>query len=158
MRTSRLGLLAALALSLTAGCSTNPNAPAKVKGKVTYNGKPIGAGTLTFHSPDKGDYTASLLEDGSYDMSDVPAGTLTVTVDTEMYNPNRKVPAYGGGKGAGIDKDYMEAMKKGGGQPNPDQGKNNYVKIPAKYAKADSSGLSVTLKAGKQEQNFDLKD
>jgi hypothetical protein len=159
MRATRLGLLAALTLGLSAGCSANSNAPAKVAGKVTYNGNPLPAGTITFYSEDKGDYSSALMEDGSYTISDLPAGNLMVTVETESYNPKKKGPAYGGSKGAAIDKEYAEAMSKGGGQEGGHgDATKNYVKIPAKYGGKDSSGLTVTLKAGKQMKDFELKD
>jgi hypothetical protein len=159
MRATRLGLLAALTLGLSVGCSANPNAPAKVAGKVTYNGKPLPAGSVTFHSEDKGDYSSALTEDGSYTISDLPAGKMTVTVETETYNPKKKGPAYGGAKGAAIDKEYAEAMSKAGGQMGGhSDATKNYIKIPAKYAGKDSSELTATLKAGKQTKDFELKD
>jgi hypothetical protein len=156
MRTLRLGLLA-LALGLTAGCGPKSPIPAKVSGKVTYNGNPVQGGNITFHSKDRGSYSATLGEGGVYEISALPDGELVVTVETESINPNKKTPAYGGGRGAAIDQKYMEAMKKSGAPINTDQSKN-YVKIPAKYAKEESSGLTVTLKAGKQTQDFPLTD
>jgi hypothetical protein len=153
MRTLRLGLLA-LALGLLLGCGRGSQVPAKVSGKVTYKGQPVPAGSITFHSEDKGSYSGTLGEGGAYEIPDLPAGTLKVTVETESVNPNKKNPTYEKGRGGAIDNEYQKAMQRPG---QNDAGKN-YVKIPAKYAKPETTDLSVTLKAGKQTQDFELKD
>jgi hypothetical protein len=49
----------------------------------------------------------------------------------------------------------MQAMGKMGDQAGS---MGPYVKIPAKYAAKETSGLKVTLKKGKNENNFKLED
>jgi hypothetical protein len=154
MRALRLGLLT-LALALAAGCGPHSNLPAKVSGKVTYNNQPVPGGNIVFHSKDQGSYSGTLGESGTYEIEGLPAGDLVVTIETETLNPKNKAPAYAGGRGAANDKQYEEAMKKMG-RPVPPETK--YVKIPAKYAKEDTSGLTVTLKSGKQTKDFSLTD
>ena len=104
----RLALFVAICLSLIAGCSGggNPQAPARISGQVTYNGTAVPAGTIVFHSEDKGSYPAPIT-DGRYEVTDVPTGDLKVTVETESVNPAKKKPDYAGGKGA---KDYAERL------------------------------------------------
>src|SRR4051812_14883480 len=111
MMSYRLALVVALALGLVAGCVKNRQAPAKVSGSVTYKGNPVPAGNIAFHS-DKGTYRASLGEDGTYEIADVPIGELVVTVETGSYDPNKKAPDYGGGKGSKMYAQRIAAEQK----------------------------------------------
>jgi hypothetical protein len=154
MRASRFCLLA---LALAAGCGPRGNLPATVSGKVSYNGQPLPGGTIVFHSKDMGSYAGTVGEGGAYEITGVPAGDLVVTVETETLNPKNKPPVYAGGRGAANDKKYDEAMRKMGRPDPPDMGKK-YVKIPPRYAKEDSSKLTVTLKSGKQNKDIELTD
>jgi hypothetical protein len=167
----RLGLLVALALVLAAGCNRS-NAPAKISGKVTYNGQPLKGGEIAFHSENMGTYRSSLAEDGSYDIVDMPAGPMTVTIETDSLNPDKKVPGYpgsaggrpvvgaGAAKGAAMDKERAAAERKAGvgGPPTPEQMRARYTKIPKKYADRTASPLKVDVTAGKQTKDFDLTD
>jgi len=153
----RLRLFAAVTLCVLAvGCgSKNPNAPARVSGQVLYKGSPVPGGAIAFHTEQKTVYATRLDDNGAYEVLDVPAGPLTVTVETESANPSKKVAAYGGDKGA---KGYAERLAKEG---KAAQGKSNsgkYRKIPAKYADPKTSRLSVTLDTGSNKQNFELTD
>ncbi len=153
MRIVRLGLFAALALTLAAGCR-NSQTPAKVSGKVTYKNEPVKGGDIAFHS-EQGTYRSSINQDGTYEISDLPAGSMTVTIITEHLNPDKKTPTYGGGRGDAITK---ERMKAGFGPPNPDAQRSQYTKVPKKYSDEKTSDLKADLKKGKQEVNFELKD
>src|SRR5438132_935181 len=97
----RLGLLLLLVLTLMAGCGQKSNTPAHVSGKVTYKGQPVPGGDLAFHSPDKGVAHTFLKSDGTYELAQVPTGTLKVTIDTEFLNPNQHKGAYPGMQGKG---------------------------------------------------------
>ena len=148
-----LGIAALFAV--LAGCSSgvNPNAPATLTGKVTYNNAPVTGGTLFFHIGDN--MTSVNIEgDGSYRAPDLPVGDMTVTVDTEMHNPAKKVQKYTGVGGAGRDK-KTEQYKPPEGVVTPTF---NYVKIPPKYTDKTKSDLKVTVVAGKQVKDFELKD
>ena len=148
--TGRLLLVLPFFLVLVLGCGSkgNPNAPAKVHGKVTYKGAPVTAGTIQFLPKAAGTYTASIMPDATYSATDLPTGEMTVTVDTESANPNKKQPSYGGKK-------QMMGPIPQGVKAGP---AGEYVKIPPKYAKAQTSGLTATLNAGDNEKNFDLTD
>ena len=152
-----LCLLSPLVFALLGGCGSavNPNAPATVSGKVTYNGSPVPGGTLSFHGKDVV-YPTPIGPDGSYLGRDFPIGELTVTVDTEALNPERKTAKpYPGKAMAGPDK-MAEQFR-----PPPEgvtATPGTYVKIPAKFKDKTKSGLTVTLKSGSQTHNFELTD
>ena len=157
-----------------AGCKrSNPNAPSKVFGKVTYNGSTVPGGMVYFFLPDGGRLQAAIGLDGSYSL-DTKDGTYAVTVETESINPAKKQeyrgasqgqppagPRYGGkmapggiphGKEVPKGKGMTPYVPNGGGANAP-----QYIKIPGKYASKDASNLSVTVK-GPTKFDIELKD
>jgi len=151
-------LFSAFAASL--GCSSggNPNAPARVSGKITYNNQPIKAGSIQFHTADGVAYPATISPDGTYSATDIPTGEMVVTVDTESLNPAKNAPK----KSSQTDMrmKQMQEMEQrrppgadAGGDPTA-----NYIKLPSKYASAKTSPLKVTLSAGKQSKDITLTD
>lgn len=150
---SKLAPLLFMSVGLSLGCSpSNPNAPATISGNVSYQGKPVKGGTLTFHTNGFGSYPVLIRPDGTYAATDMPAGDMVVTVETESINPDKKKPIYG-------DKDsgskVMSPVPEG---VNPKANLGEYVKIPPKYADQKKSGLTATLTTGKQSKDFDLTD
>jgi hypothetical protein len=160
----RLGLLFLLLLGLVAGCRSSSQTPGRITGRVTYNGQPVKAGNITFHSEDKGSYNSSLSLDGSYEVTDLPTGPMIVTVENANFNPDKKIPAYPGkggkGKGAAMDAERMAAeVRPGAGGPmTKEEMAARYVKIPAKYADPKKSDLTITITNGKQSKDFELTD
>jgi hypothetical protein len=166
------GAVALFAAFLLLGCKqTNPNAPARVSGKVTYNGSPVTGGSVTFHFKEGGPITMGISEDGSYSGTDIPAGDAVVTVETESINPDKKHTTYGavGGVGSGPAAMYgkrspVRKAPEGKGEkesPAPEGATTAnlvYVKIPKKYSDPATSGLTVTLKPGNQTHNIALTD
>lgn len=149
---SRLPLvLPLLCLVVALGCYKNPAAPATLAGKITYKGAPVTAGMVTFFPKNGGVYTAVIDPNGSYAVSEIPTGEMVVTIETESANPNRKVPTYGGKAGG----EGMSPVPQGQGSGTAG---GAYVKIPAKYADKDKSGLTVTVTPGKQTKDFELTD
>jgi hypothetical protein len=135
---ARLGLRLSLVLVLAvAGCSRSPHTAADLSGRVTLNNAPLPAGTITFHTKDGAAYACGIRSDGTYSYVQLPKGELAVTIETEPVNPDRKVEG--------------ESRKEGDVPAK-------YVKINLKYADKGTSGLSVTLKAGKQTKDFNLTD
>jgi hypothetical protein len=149
----RLLLLLPLFLVIASGCGyRNRATPSGVSGHITYKGKPLPGGTVTFYPGSGGAYTGTIDKDGKYSVADVPAGTMTVSVETSSVKPR---PNLQYGKGA----QKMEASPGPGGSagtsPSGPTGEN-YVEIPAKYANPQTSGLSATLTAGSQVKDFAL--
>ncbi|MFM8932097.1 MAG: hypothetical protein ACKOS8_09505 [Gemmataceae bacterium] len=144
------GLIGAMAVLGCAG--GNPNAPANFSGKVTYKGQPVGGGTVKLEKdgPAEGSRASiNLNPDGSFNGTDLAEGDFAVTIETDSAKGNTPT-TYGANKG-----------KKMASSPVPQTAnvvKATYTEIPKKYGKKESSGLKVTLKRGKNEQNFDLTD
>jgi hypothetical protein len=146
-----LPFLGVVVFSSGCGSSKNPDAPAHISGLVTYNAKPVKGGTLTFHT-DKGAYNTDIDADGTYAIADVPVGEVVATIDNEHLNPKRAPET---GKALASKYGNMPTYQK------PDAGATSareYVKLPAIYANPKSSTLRVTISAGKQTKNLELKD
>lgn len=133
--------------AISVGCGgSNSNVPAKINGKVTYKGAPVTGGQMTFFYESAGVYPVAISADGSFNAVDLPTGTAVVTVDTELLNPKKKTPKYGGGRG---------------GMSAPPEGVNSgpsgtYVAIPAKYRTRGASDLKVEVKAGSQDLDINI--
>lgn len=149
-----LVLLPLLLVILVSGCqSKNPNAPAQVGGTVKYKGQPLKGGKVTFHTLEGLGLSAVIRDDGTYTISDIPADDFKISVETESINPATNKPqdySQGGHK--------SQAYNPPGAPANAGKGPDpaNYVKIPEKYSKPDTSGLSVTLKPGKNWKDIDM--
>jgi len=147
-----------LAVAL-AGCSKNSLAPAKISGSVTYNGQSVKAGSIAFHTPEGIVYGTTINPDGTYSITDVPTGELVVTVETESLNPAGKkdggpaTPQAGAYKKASSTQEPPPGVVAAGPPPAPE-----YTKIPAKYAKPNTSPLTVTIKGGRNVQNIEMTD
>ena len=167
-RAAAAGVLTLLVVSV--GCNTtNPDAPCHVEGKVTYNNSPVGGGFVYFHQADGSKLSLPIFANGTYS-GELKEGTFTVTVETESLNPAAKHEYGKAGSGGGAASKYGKAA---GGSPAPGAAKGGpqgspapegsgttgtYVKIPPKYTDKATSGLSVTLKRGKNEYNIPLTD
>jgi hypothetical protein len=153
-RTLVLGA-AILCWSAIVGCSSNnPNAAGSVSGRLSYNGTPIKGGSMVFHTKDGGSYPASIKDDGTYFANDIPEGEFVVTIDTEGINPAKKAGKSG--------KDYEKRMAVGqqpppSGMAAPDLSQY-YIKIPEKYNNPRTSTVTITVKAGRNVHDIDLKD
>jgi hypothetical protein len=152
--TQRLQSLAAVgvcfALTSLMGCGGG-NPKAALKGTVTYKGAPVTGGTLMLYPASGAPFSISLKTDGSFQVDDAPVGPMKVTVETDSVSH-----AAPGGMPPGM------AMPKDS-KPPPDMPKPDAtnqpkkVVIPAKYNKAETSGLTWDTKAEKTK-TFDLTD
>ncbi|MBN9120536.1 MAG: hypothetical protein J0I06_15520 [Planctomycetes bacterium] len=124
-----VGFAACLAAAIVAlsGCGDGAGRTAKVSGKVTFDGKPLDQGTITFRSPNKGaPLQSGDIKEGKYECSS-PVGKVTVGI--EAFQPT---PA---GEQTGM-------------------GKRNY--IPEKYNVKSELTADVS-ESGPNEFNFDLR-
>jgi hypothetical protein len=155
MHLARLGFLALLLFAVASGCGPkNRAAPASVRGEVRCKGELVPGGNITFHSAEKGSYGSSIGRDGSYSVVDLPDGEMTVTVETESVNPDKKTRS----PGKAADKMHEErlAAEAKSGMGAGKAPRDVYRAVPLKYNSPKSSDLKVTLVPGKQTLNFDL--
>lgn len=126
-------MLAACLLGL-AGCG---DGTAEVRGKVTFNGKPVENGTIVFESEDRNGPTHGVpITNGAYQMAGpnrVPAGAKLVRI--QAFGPSGRKVSAAPGSTAMVDE--FKPL------------------IPAKYDSA--STLKVTVEAGKENtHDFEL--
>ena len=132
-------LLAAL---LASGCGPRFGS---IVGVVTHQGKPIKWGTVkvvwTAPPGPTNAASATLNQDGSYELGRVPAGgTVQICLNIPL------VPMGG---------------TLGGGRPDPAEMKRlreklGYVELPEKYTRPDTSGWSLDVKQGVNRFNIDV--
>jgi hypothetical protein len=127
------------AVLLLSGCGSV--ATGDVSGKVTYQGKALPSGRITFvcEGGDKPVFTSEI-KDGQYLIQKAAVGSARVAVETFQF---KKVEIPGAPKSSTLP---------GSDAPPP----GPYVPIPQKYRVPDSSGLTYTITKGKQTKDFDL--
>ena len=143
---------------LVVGCGPDYKARAVVKGKVRLGKQNLNWGTVTFHGPHNIISSAPIDENGDYEMKDAPVGEVKITVAVD--------PPGGGGM---LAKKESEAWKKAAGKTeskDPDGGNPgialmpkvpaNVVRIDAKYAKPETSGLIYKVEKGEHTKDIDL--
>jgi hypothetical protein len=146
---NRLTLLVSLFLVLAAGCDKgNPNAPTKISGEITYKGKLVTGGNIQFHSATS-TYSGTISPEGTYSLTDIPAGEMTVTIETDSVKPRKEVK-YGADSG----QKYRTSPAPKDFSP---KAAGAWVDIPKKYGNKNRSGLKLTLTAGSQTKNWDLE-
>jgi hypothetical protein len=110
-----------------------------VTGKVLYNNKPLPSGTVLFVGPEGSRRGFSPIgPDGTYRIENVPVGPVKIAVVSEPRVP----PGLMRGQAPGP-------------QP-PDQAKNDYVPIPARYENPNQSGLTYTVESGRHTKDLTL--
>jgi len=148
---SKSGFVVLLVLfGLVLGCSEQKT-PARLTGKVTYKDALVKGGTITLHGKENSNYSLIINSDGTFDKADLPSGELDVTIETESAKPNPK-----GHTEAGRRRRTRACRALPPRRPAPPKGE--YVKIPEKYSKKETSGLKVTLNKGQNNQDFSLTD
>ncbi len=138
-------------LLLLAGCSSSNGT---ITGKVTYQGKPLPSGTVTFVPEKGGSAVVGVIQDGEYKATKVPTGPAKIAVITSStsappdYIAQMRPPAELMEK-AGMDKSAAESAK----SASPSQ---QAPSLPEKFKDPDKSGLTYTVKSGTQVHNIDL--
>ena len=158
-----------LCLLVAIGCSrSNPNVPASVHGKVSYNGKPLTGGTVTMYAGEgAGRYPMRIDAEGFYAGTDLPVGeNLVFTVETQPPISASRAAATRYGVADGVKggmPDTNAILRKMGRAPpvsseDPDAGKPPQIKIPGRYADKTQSPLRHTVTKGDQRIDFELVD
>ena len=132
------GLLFAGLAVVTTGCGGDRLTTAHVEGKVLYNGTPLKFGSVLFQ-PDKGPIAKGIIQDD---------GTFVMSTYKE-----------GDGATIGTHKVRIVCYDIPGGQAAAaHEGMRGRSLIPAKYARAETSGLAVEVKAENEPLTFNLVD
>ena len=134
-----VALLAAAACLIVSACGPAGPEMAAVSGKVSYNGKPLTKGNVSFVAtdPERPPASSPIGPDGSYSLQTADGrrgaqlGEYKVAItDIDPDAPNQDIP----------------------GMPI-----KNKSDIPKKFTDADKSELKATVKSGPNHQDFDLK-
>jgi hypothetical protein len=150
---TRRGLsLMLLGLAATIGLSGCGGSSGSIAGKVYYKGQLVKGGNVQFVASDGSARSSPIGEDGTYTIDKMRLGDAKISVDTSSFKPQKGVFAYG-----------SKPMKPPPGQPEgsgykpPDTQElaKRYVEIPEKYSDPNKSGLTYTVKSGRQD--YDIK-
>jgi hypothetical protein len=160
-----------MALVAVALCATGCGKTGTVKGKVTFDGKALPAGRVTFKGPDGKAETAEFA-DGEYTIK-APIGDCKIAVETDylaLQNPQRPGmggdPMGGGGPGGPnidpakkkeIDEEMKKHQKEGQGDYDPKKDPSKlYVAIPDEYKDPEKSKQKFTVAKGSQTHDIEL--
>jgi hypothetical protein len=129
-----------------AGCAGKGD----VSGTVSYKGKVLTSGSVTFQGPD-GNLHISEILDGQYSVTGVPTGTAKIGVtvlDESITEHFRKMSAFGRGQKGGD-------MPKGPPPKIPDL--STFYIVPQKFGDGNSSGLTFEVRSGPNTHDIDIK-
>jgi hypothetical protein len=133
-RVAGLVIAAGFLTAALAGCSSGPPT-GEVKGKVTFKGKPVTEGTVTFLNPKEGGAAeAEIGRDGTYEVQGgVVVGDYLVVITPPVHI---------------VDTDP--------GKSPPAPVEKNMPDIPRKFRMPGTTTLKATVKPGPNEFNFDM--
>jgi hypothetical protein len=137
----RVLLLVLLLLPLTTSCGSQ--AKGTVSGKVTYQGKPLPSGFVTF-VPEKGAPVYSEIQsDGSYRVDQVPIGLVRIGIQPKSAQNTLASSA--------MPRNPQDVTKLKAAMTATE------TQIPSQYANPNSSGLTYTVTKGLQQYDIVLK-
>jgi len=138
---------------LTTGCGSNRLATARVAGVVTWNGKPVEAGTITFY-PEKGRPASGRIQpDGSYTLTTFNAGdgailgAHRVTIEATAVTSAEPSPK-------SSDEEVRQVLS---GTSHRGKPAVRWL-APKKYSSLETTPLTAEVKPGPNTINFDLLD
>jgi len=146
-------LLYGCVVSLVVGCGPRFG---DVSGDVSYKGKPIPGGMLTFRPKDDSmnSVTYVLERDGKFKVR-LPAGPVRVCLDNREFEPRpATMPAMA--PGLNLPSEVMKAMQSSSKEST--KVSDRWVKIPEKYYDLLATDLSFDVKGGQQTQKIELID
>lgn len=139
----RFALFGALLLAISVGCG---RATTEVTGRVTFQGKALTGGTVTFFCCDKQIAYGLINPAGTYHLKDVPMGPAVVTVRTHPKIP----PGYA----------VRQKLPPSKDAPQPKivsaAGISDFVPVPERYYHPEESGLSFTVSSSRTVFNIEL--
>jgi hypothetical protein len=147
MKGRLLAVLLVSSVCLVSGCGKPVG---DVAGKVTYKGKPLEYGSVSLASADGTMCGAEINPDGTYLVKSVPVGKAKVSVTA--LDPKKSEQA----------KEWAKRMREGAGRQGGEREKppvdpKTLNTVPGSYGEPETSGLTVEVKAGMNQNNIDLK-
>lgn len=124
-------------LTILPGCGSSGLPTAPVRGKITYEGKPVPNGSVvSLPEGDKPSATGDIKPDGSYELT-----------------------TYSSGDGAVLGKHTLMviAVEDHSGRLPEERSATPALIIPKKYTSFPTSGLSIDVKAGENSFDFELQ-
>jgi hypothetical protein len=161
----RYSFLAALLVGV-GGCGT-PRCD--VSGKVTYQGKAVVCGTITFVGSDGMPIVVPIQSDGAYQAKQVPVGPVQVAVlsldPARPLNPflatGRPDKQAGGAADAEADSRFSPSVRNPPADrsnwTDPQVDRSRWFPLPKSYELVPTSGLTAELHRGENTVNFDLQ-
>jgi hypothetical protein len=141
-----------LLLVVCAGCSSSTQGT--ISGKVTYQGKPVPAGTVVFVPQVQGGSFVAHIRDGQYKVENCPVGPVKIAVST----PANSAPMKGMISKMKPPAEIQEKLGHGTSSEGAASNDAPTVSIPARFQDPEKSGLSYTVKGGSQVHDIDLAD
>lgn len=142
--------------TLLVGCTRVGEQQAEVSGKVSYKGKPLPGGVITFAAPRGYTATAVISPEGTYKLK-APVGEVQIGVDNRMLDKNSpKQKQAEKRSGAGRLKMPTEVASKL--EKGKQEVTGSYVFLPSRFADPTKSGLTYTVKTGAQTHDVELSD
>lgn len=127
-----------------------------VSGEVTYKGKPIPGGLLTFRPADQSQNSATyeLGRDGKFTL-ELPVGEAAICIDNREFEP-RPATAPAIPPGMNLPPEVVKSMQASSKESS--KVSDRWVKLPEKYYQIETSDLKITVKGGQQTEVIEFKD
>jgi hypothetical protein len=139
-----------------------------VTGKVTYQGKPLKGGSVSFVSTEgRQSFASGIDEDGTYLVPNLRGGSYKVCVETSSLKPAKEHSIYTKmapivPKGAKTGPPADAQVPEGYTPSDPAAmaamtAKKRYIPIPEHYADPELTDITYTFNGGAETFNIDLK-
>ncbi len=144
---------AACLLCFVTGCGPRTG---EVSGEVTFKGKPVPGGILTFRPADESQNSVSyeLERDGKFKVV-LPVGDASICIDNREFEPRpATVPATP--PGMNLPPDIIKGMQASSKESS--KVSDRWVKLPERYYQVETSNTKIAVKGGKQSDTIDFKE
>ncbi len=145
--------LMAYGLIALVGCGPSTGV---ITGEVTYKGKPVPGGLLTFRPVDESQNSASyeLARDGKFKI-ELPVGETLICIDNREFEP-RPATSPAIPPGMNLPAEVLKSMQASSKEST--KVSDRWVKLPEKYYQIETSDLKITVKGGQQSEVLEFTE